>query len=215
MDWARSGLILLLAGVAGVIYLWSSAKKQPPTSQLQQPQETEQVCRVNMFLSRILILHRIVPDSLLRYYTLGLLTMSRLSECLINRERCRSNSYSIIAIHGLGSNVDWSWTWKDGNKCVHWLQDSNMLPKKVPKSRTMVYNYESRWHKDAPKTRIQLCGEELIHSVHSFRSESSKRPIVFIGHSLGGNVIVDVSICAYPAMHLTNLRYQGPSLCQR
>lgn len=50
---------------------------------------------------------------------------------------------SIIAVHGFGSNVDWSWTWK-GSKpgtCVNWLKDLDMLPKIIPKSRIMVYNY--------------------------------------------------------------------------
>ncbi|KAF6806712.1 pfs domain-containing protein [Colletotrichum plurivorum] len=97
---------------------------------------------------------------------------------------------SIIAVHGLGSNVNWSWTWKDGEKHINWLRDPDMLPARVRKSRIMTYSYQSKWHKDAPKTRLQLCGEELIHSIHSFGSGTSKRPIVFVGHSLGGNVIV-------------------------
>ncbi|PWY81718.1 TPR-like protein [Aspergillus sclerotioniger CBS 115572] len=63
-----------------------------------------------------------------------------------------------------------------------------MLPRIIPQSRIMVYNYDSRWHMDAPKTRLQLCGEELVHSVHRFRN-GINRPIIFIGHSLGGNVI--------------------------
>ncbi|KAH6883501.1 hypothetical protein B0T10DRAFT_410928, partial [Thelonectria olida] len=104
----------------------------------------------------------------------------------------------IIAVHGLGSNVDWPWTLKDDEKPVNWLRDLDMLPAKVLKSRIIVYNYESRWHADAPKTRLQLCGEELIHSVHSFRGSTSNRPIVFVGHSPGGNVIVHVSSCDCP-----------------
>lgn len=67
-----------------------------------------------------------------------------------------------------------------------------MLPVKVPKARIMAYNYDSKWHADAPKTRLQLCGEELVHSVHLFRQSAHSRPIIFIGHSLGGNVILNV-----------------------
>ncbi|WYZ35532.1 hypothetical protein EsH8_X_000179 [Colletotrichum jinshuiense] len=102
----------------------------------------------------------------------------------------------IIAVHGLGSYVDWSWTWKGAGEHVNWLQDPKMLPAKVPKSRIMAYNYESRWHADAPKTRLQLCGEELIHAIHLFRRGTSKRPLVFVGHSLGGNVIVHALLYA-------------------
>ncbi|KAL6855647.1 hypothetical protein J3F83DRAFT_753806 [Trichoderma novae-zelandiae] len=98
---------------------------------------------------------------------------------------------TIIAVHGLGSNVDWSWTWKDDEKCVNWLQDADMLPAKIPKSRIIAYNYDSKWDADAPKTRLQLCGEELIHSIHSLQRDDPNRPIIFVGHSLGGNVIVN------------------------
>ncbi len=68
-----------------------------------------------------------------------------------------------------------------------------MLPAVVPKARILVYNYDSKWHSNAPKTRLQLCGEELIHSVHTFRKGIRGRPVVFIGHSLGGLVIQYVS----------------------
>ncbi|GKT50172.1 vegetative incompatibility protein HET-E-1 [Colletotrichum spaethianum] len=98
----------------------------------------------------------------------------------------------IIAVHGLGANVDWSWTWKDPkdpSRHVKWLQDTNMLPSVVPESRVALYNYDSRWHADAPRTRLQLCGEDLIRSIRNFREGIADRPVVFVGHSLGGNVI--------------------------
>ncbi|KAK1688656.1 pfs domain-containing protein, partial [Colletotrichum godetiae] len=122
--------------------------------------------------------------------------MLRWSKCLNTAWDRQTNQGSIIAVHGLGSNVDWSWTWKGGGERVDWLQDPDMLPAKIPKSRIMVYNYESRWHVDAPKTRLQLCGEEFIHALHSFRRGTSKRPIVLVGHSLGGNVIVHALLYA-------------------
>lgn len=107
---------------------------------------------------------------------------------------------SIIAVHGLGSDVNWAWTWKDPadpeNPALHvkWLQDPNMLPAIVPHSRILLYNYNSRWQKDAPKTRLSLCGEELARSVRHVREGAiASRPIVFVGHSLGGNVIQHVS----------------------
>ncbi|KAJ5779346.1 hypothetical protein N7457_007066 [Penicillium paradoxum] len=66
-----------------------------------------------------------------------------------------------------------------------------MLPDIVPRARILAYNYESRWHKNASKTRIQVCGEELVNEIHDFRklTGTSDRPLILIGHSLGGNVI--------------------------
>ncbi|KAI1452155.1 hypothetical protein F4805DRAFT_46261 [Annulohypoxylon moriforme] len=102
----------------------------------------------------------------------------------------------IIAVHGLGSNVDWSWTWKDGERKVHWLKDPDMLPATVPNARIITYSYESRWHANAPKTRLELCGEELARSLHDFRAEIPDRPILFIAHSLGGLVVVHALLYA-------------------
>ncbi|PQK16764.1 hypothetical protein BB8028_0006g10830 [Beauveria bassiana] len=65
-----------------------------------------------------------------------------------------------------------------------------MLPAKIPKARIIIYRYDSAWHADAPRTRLQLCGEELVHSLHSFRAKCQRRPVIFVGHSLGGNVIL-------------------------
>ncbi|KAI1159456.1 hypothetical protein F5B18DRAFT_677291 [Nemania serpens] len=99
----------------------------------------------------------------------------------------------IVAVHGLGSDVDWSWVWRDKNghrPPVHWLKDANMLPRVVPHARIIAYNYESRWHADAPRTRLELCGEDLVKSLHNFRTDAPERPILFIAHSLGGLVVL-------------------------
>ncbi|KAK5627760.1 hypothetical protein RRF57_003475 [Xylaria bambusicola] len=101
--------------------------------------------------------------------------------------------FSIIAVHGLGSNVDWSWTWQDKNgprPLVHWLKDADMLPRVVPHAGIIAYNYESRWHLNAPRTHLKLCGEELMRSLHYFRTDVPERPTIFIAHSLGGLVVL-------------------------
>lgn len=74
-----------------------------------------------------------------------------------------------------------------------------MLPSLVPNSRIMAYNYDSKWNWDAPKTRLELCGEDLVICLHSFRQREGiqDRPILFIGHSLGGLVIEYVRLEVY------------------
>jgi hypothetical protein len=98
---------------------------------------------------------------------------------------------SIIAIHGLGANVDWTWTRrsKDRLKHVNWLRDPDMLPRIVPKARIMVYTYNPAWLSSASKTVLQQSGEDMMRRTHDFRNGKTNHPIIFIGHSLGGIVI--------------------------
>ncbi|KAM0324065.1 hypothetical protein ACHAQA_008254 [Verticillium albo-atrum] len=101
-----------------------------------------------------------------------------------------SPEVDIIAVHGLGADIDWSWTWKDPetpDRHVKWLQDINMLPAVVPRSRILLFNYDSRWHTGL---RLSFYGKELVHSIRNYREgTTAARPIVFIGHSLGGNIV--------------------------
>lgn len=87
--------------------------------------------------------------------------------------------------------MDYAWKWKDntGGRSVHWLEDADMLPADVFGARIMAYKYDSAWHADAPNTRLQLCGEDLVNSLQDFREDVPDRPVIFIGHSLGGLVI--------------------------
>ncbi|KAJ6437958.1 Kinesin light chain 1 [Purpureocillium lavendulum] len=105
-------------------------------------------------------------NGVLRLWSHNWRTLARLRVKVSQSSRWkRTNRGSIIGVHELGSNVDWSWTWEDGDQHVHWLRDHNMLPAKMPKARI-------------------LCGGELVHSAHPSRHGAHDRPVVFIGHSL-------------------------------
>jgi hypothetical protein len=47
-------------------------------------------------------------------------------------------------------------------KKVNWLADHDLLPNVVPNARIMTFNYESKWHADAPKQRRSQCAEQLL-----------------------------------------------------
>lgn len=104
---------------------------------------------------------------------------------------------------------------KNGDEEVHvnWLADEDMLQAKLPDSRIMTFNYESKWLLDAPKQSRSLCAEQLLTaldnkrkevitrfghkvSVQIFKIQQEKdteyRPLIFIGHSFGGVVIEQV-----------------------
>jgi pimeloyl-ACP methyl ester carboxylesterase len=88
----------------------------------------------------------------------------------------------------------------ESQKLVNWLKDADMLQSKIPNARILAFNYDSTWLSDAPRTRVELCGEDLIQSLHGLRQESD-RPIIFIAHSFGGLVVQDVS-CHAPIYSL-------------
>ena len=90
-----------------------------------------------------------------------------------------------------------------------------MLPSTLSRfnPRILLYSYNSKWHQDAPIVRLQECGTELFTAIDDFRSENSgsrQRPIVFIGHSLGGNVIINVSALSFRLLSFASLVYFAP-----
>jgi len=80
--------------------------------------------------------------------------------------------FSIVAMHGLGAHPDHTWTKirideatgsHDEGRWVNWLQEEDMLPTAVPKSRIMRYGYKSNWFgEDAIRTSIRDIAEMLL-----------------------------------------------------
>ncbi|KAI3343673.1 hypothetical protein F4824DRAFT_440720 [Ustulina deusta] len=176
MDRTAAGQLFITVCVTILLHLWCKRQeqvKQPPLGVLDSIRTNPEKVEVNHVSSKpprpsLEVLYSGPPDP-------------------------EKVEVDIIAVHGLGSNVDWSWTWQDkkGHRPpVHWLKDPNMLPHVVPHARIIAYNYDSRWHTDAPNTRLELCGEELVESLHNFRTDALERPIIFIAHSLGGLVVL-------------------------
>ena len=99
---------------------------------------------------------------------------------------------------------------------VMWLQD--LLPNIVPNARIASYSYKSDWRQDI-KTNLRKCGEQLLNVLHQNRVgngvgrvalniilpitdkeyQERQRPLILIGHSLGGLVIKQVVWFLIPA----------------
>ncbi|CAG8955662.1 hypothetical protein HYFRA_00010926 [Hymenoscyphus fraxineus] len=99
----------------------------------------------------------------------------------------------IIAVPGLGADMTHTWIHKGPDKKGkwHWLKDDQMLPNVIPNARISVFGYRSQWFgKDAVQTDIKAIANELLESIQEERGvRNVKRPIIFIGHSLGGLVV--------------------------
>ena len=75
--------------------------------------------------------------------------------------------------------------------------DKTLLPVKLPAARILKYNYASSYLVDAPKESLRSIASRLVYLIHVLRKEDPKaagRPIIFIGHSFGGIVIMDVGL---------------------
>ncbi|PVF97516.1 hypothetical protein CPB86DRAFT_734801 [Serendipita vermifera] len=104
----------------------------------------------------------------------------------------------IVAIHGLGGHRERSWTAANGKM---WLQD--FLPDDIPNARILTYGHGADTH-----SRTYLPTQRLLHFAEGFvedllrerRSDpESKRPIIFLAHSLGGIILKKaLTLCNIP-----------------
>ncbi|KAK3371064.1 Alpha/Beta hydrolase protein [Lasiosphaeria ovina] len=93
----------------------------------------------------------------------------------------------IILVHGLNGHRTRTWT-KDG-RC--WPRD--FLPHTLPGARIMAFGYDStvmRW-RGASHNSIGRHASMLLSDLQNMRGDNPDRPIIFVGHSLGGIVIKD------------------------
>lgn len=71
-----------------------------------------------------------------------------------------------------------------------WLRD--FLPEHVPNTRILTYGYDSTLFKNNSTASTQEFSRNFLQAVNSARVGIESRPIVFIGHSLGGILIKEV-----------------------
>jgi triacylglycerol esterase/lipase EstA (alpha/beta hydrolase family) len=117
----------------------------------------------------------------------------------------------IIAVPGLGSNPDTAFDSfhnnSDGKTQFNWLTDDNGLRFDFPTARILLYKSESRWIKDAAVNQsMRNLASNLLTSIMSKREGITARPIIFVGHSMGGLVVAKaVTLAAYRVEEYPNL----------
>ncbi|KAL7935649.1 hypothetical protein V8C35DRAFT_333543 [Trichoderma chlorosporum] len=97
----------------------------------------------------------------------------------------------IIAVTGLAGHAFGSW--KSKNKSDMWLRD--FLPESVPNARIMTYGYDTKLPGSQSEVSILELSRKLLESIKTTRDEDTKnRPLLLIGHSLGGLVVKETLV---------------------
>jgi hypothetical protein len=118
----------------------------------------------------------------------------------------------IIAVPGLGSNPDTAFDsfkkTSDGRTQFNWLTDDKGLRDKFPTARILLYKAESRWIKEAAINQsMKNLASNLLTAILSKREGiQSDRPIIFVGHSMGGLIVAKaITLAAFRSEDFPNI----------
>ena len=108
--------------------------------------------------------------------------------------RVTSKAVDVVAVHGLQGSAIKTWEHSNGKM---WLKD--FLPSELPFARIMTFGYDSTVLLSKSVAEIEDKALELLNqlSLERTTADSNGRPIVFIGHSLGGILVKKAIILAH------------------
>ncbi|KAI5817928.1 hypothetical protein BZA77DRAFT_343298 [Pyronema omphalodes] len=102
--------------------------------------------------------------------------------------------YDIIAVTGLSAHAFGSWKSPDEADTM-WLRD--FLPRDFSKSRVYTWGYYSSIMDDRRSTTITAISRRFLEDIKRVReTQTVSRPLILIGHSLGGLVIQEALVAA-------------------
>ncbi|KAH6881114.1 hypothetical protein B0T10DRAFT_565294 [Thelonectria olida] len=62
----------------------------------------------------------------------------------------------------------------------------------------MTFNYDSKWFMNAPQQRLSNISDKLLVSLrHKREKQATGRPLIFIGHSFGGNLVEQFNFASH------------------
>ncbi|VUC21523.1 unnamed protein product, partial [Clonostachys rosea] len=105
----------------------------------------------------------------------------------------------IIAVHGLNprnkKDEAHAWdTWRSADGRL-WLRDD--LPKILPDARIFLYRYNATAVYGSDQGTFSDKADELLEAIRAERDDIQNRPIIFLGHSMGGLLIKQALINAH------------------
>ena len=116
-------------------------------------------------------------------------------------QKVTSKTVDVVAVHGLQGSAIKTWEHSNGKM---WLKD--FLPPELPFARIMTFGYDSTVLLSKSVAKIEDKALELLNQLSLERTslepaDSNGRPIVFIGHSLGGILVKKAIILAHERSH--------------
>ena len=78
--------------------------------------------------------------------------------------------YSVFAIHGLGSNADSTWTYRNDTTEVRWLKE--ILPKTegLESIRVAMVNHQTRWDANTVNMKFEDHAASILDEIESLRT---------------------------------------------
>jgi hypothetical protein len=117
----------------------------------------------------------------------------------------------IVAVHGLNpfnkDKAEHAWdTWRkpSGNNGRLWLRDD--LPKALPESRIFLCEYDSTVAYGRDRSSFLDKANALLEAITIKRRDANQRPLLFLGHSLGGLLIKQALINAHNNKRYTPIK---------
>ncbi|KAB2580327.1 hypothetical protein DBV05_g1295 [Lasiodiplodia theobromae] len=96
----------------------------------------------------------------------------------------------LIALSGLGGHAFGSF--KERNGSFMWLRDALTID--IPMARMMIYGYDTSLVRSISFQNLANLGRALQADLKIIRNSNRGRPIIFVGHSLGGLVLKEAII---------------------
>ncbi|EXU98174.1 ankyrin repeat protein [Metarhizium robertsii] len=122
---------------------------------------------------------------------------------------------SIIAMHGLDAKSPDTWiAWKeDGNPAsgdVHWLRDDDMLPRSMPNSRILTYDWNANYAADASSDKFLGHADALLDRIYVDREDTGRleHPIIFVASCFGGLLLAQALIRSADQFHPRGKNYR-------
>lgn len=114
-----------------------------------------------------------------------------------NQEDIVAYGCSLVAISGLNGHAFGSFK-KSGDSYM-WLRDA--LPQDLPTTKITIFGHDTKLQGSQSFQNISDIGTTFQTALRGFRRHDPRKPLLLLGHSLGGIVIKEVSSLLPPSKY--------------